>query len=291
MIQFPQLPSYRAEWRPLQFETIPGSGERFTFAIIACGEDGNSDIRDTLKPGALRTMFGQQGDLLQGLMIRSIITIKDHLVKRGNWLELPITLSNIFLGPIRPTLADDLDQVFDQAIRLSASLGHSTIGADEESEQNVDAEIKEWASRVKSFTKTMNEDLGKCFSRRIKSSDQANQKSVIGFMTDRYAASFGVLHARSDRISGDITAIKRRLWDLNQLRFDGLFNTRIEREIIVGHAPFDQIEKNKVMVETLQRKLSILREEASNAEIGVQEATTPMEAAAYLVKKVANARR
>lgn len=42
------------------------------------------------------------------------------------------------------------------------------------------------------------------------------------------------------------------------------------------------------MVATLQRKLTILREEAANAEIGVKEATTPMEAANYLVQKVAN---
>lgn len=288
MIQFPSLPSYRAEWRPVQFETIPGSGERFTFAILARGEDYRTDIRDTLKPGVLRAMFGPQGDVLQGLMIRSIIAIKSHLDQGGSWLETPIALSNIFLGPIRPTLADDLDQVFDQAIRLSACLGHSTIGETTDADINVDAEIKEWASRVKSFAMTMNDSLKPYFNKRIKGNDTRSQKATIGFMTDRYAASFGVLHARSDRISADITAIKRRLWDLNQLRFSGQLLIPQEREIIVGHPAFDLIEKNKTMVATLQRKLSILREEAANAEIGVKEATTPMEAADYLVRKVAN---
>lgn len=288
MIEFPKLPTYRAEWRTLQFETIPGSGERFTFAVIAKGQDGRADIRDTLKPGVLRAMFGAQGDMLQGLMIRSIINIKAYLENGGDWLSAPLDLSNIFTGPVRPTLADDLDQVFDQAIRLSACLGHSTIGAEEVTELNVDAEIREWASRVKSFAMTMNDDLKPYFNRRIKNNDQKNPRSVIGFMTDRYAASFGVIHARSDRISSDITAIKRRLWDLNQLRFSGLLLVPKEREIIVGHPAFELIENNRSMVDTLQRKLTTLRQEAANAEIGVIEATTPMEAADYLVKKVAN---
>lgn len=288
MIQFPSLPAYRAEWRPIQFETIPGSGERFTFAILARGEDGSADIRDTLKPGVLHAMFGAQGDVLQGMMIRSIIAIKAHLEQGGIWHQPPIALSNIFLGPSRPTVADDLDQVFDQAIRLSACLGHSTIGETVDAEINADAEIKEWAARVKSFAMTMNDNLKPFFNKRVKGNDMKVSRSVIGFMTDRYAASFGVLHARSDRISADITAIKKRLWDLNQLRYSGQLLVPKEREIIVGHPAFALIEKNERMVATLQRKLTILREEAANAEIGVKEATTPMEAADYLVKKVAN---
>jgi hypothetical protein len=288
MIRFPTLPTYSARWRALQFETIPGSGERFTFAIIACGEDGASDIRDALKPGALRAMYGQQGDVLQGLLVRSIITAKEHLTRRGNWLEIPITLSNIFLGDVRETLADDLEQVFDQAIRLSTSLGHSTIGANENEHQDVDAEIKEWAWRVKAFATIMDENLKPCFNRKIKQLDEHKPKSVIGFMTDKYAASFGVLHARSDRISADITSIKRRLWDLSQLSYGGLLFVPKEREIIVGRPAFELIEKNPSMVSNLRRKLAILRDEAGNAKIGVHEATTPMEAANYLVKKVAN---
>lgn len=287
MIKFPRLPAYRAEWRPLQFETIIGSGERFTFAILARGEDGRADIRDALKPGALRAMFGQQGDLLQGLMIRSIIAIKAHLDNGGAWDDPPEMLTNIFLGAARPTLADDLEQVFDQAIRLSACLGHSTIGEQADTEINADAEIKEWASRVKSFAMTMNENVKPYFNKQIRANDPKAKRSVIGFMTDRYAASFGVLHARSDRISADIGAIKRRLWDLNQLQFSGHLIVPQEREIIVGHPAFALIEKNQKMVSTLKRKLSILREEASNAEIGVKEATTPMEAADYLIRKIA----
>jgi hypothetical protein len=288
MINFPSLPAYRAEWRAVQFETIPGSGERFTFAVLARGEDGRTDIRDALKPGVLRAMFGPQADVLQGLMIRSIINIKAHLKQGGSWQEPPIALSNIFLGPIRPTVADDLEQVLDQAIRLSACLGHSTIGESTDAEINVDAEIKEWASRVKSFAMTMDENLKHYFNKRVKGNDTKVSRSVIGFMTDRYAASFGVLHARSDRISADITAIKKRLWDLSQLSHSGQLLVPKERELIVGHPAFELIEKNKRMVATLQHKLSILREEAANAEIGVKEATTPMEAADYLVKKVVN---
>ena len=288
MIQFPSLPTYKAQWRPLQFETIPGSGERFTFAIMAKGEDGLTDIRDALKPGALKAMFGPQGDALQGMMIRSIIGIKAHLENKGDWLEPPLMFSSITPGPVRPTVADDLEQVFDQAIRLSACLGHSTIGADEAAEQDANAEIKEWSFRVKSFATTMDDSLKNCFNKKIKGNDQRVSKSVIGFMTDRYAASFGVLHARSDRISTDITAIKRRLWDLNQLSFSGLLLVPKAREIIVGHPSFELIKHNKKMVNTLKHKITLLREDAANAEIGVKEASSPMEAAAYLVDRVAN---
>lgn len=287
MIAFPSLPAYRAEWRSLQFETIPGSGERFTFAIIARGQDGRTDIRDVLKPGVLRAMYGPQGDVLQGLMIRSIIRIKEQLDAGGDWLTLPCLSSNVFLGAMRPTLADDLEQVFDQAIRLSAGLGHSTIGAAEENEVDVDAEIRSWASRVKSFATVMDDRLKPFFNHRIKQHDPRRPKAVIGFMTDRYAASFGVLHARSDRMSADITVIKRRLWDLSQLDYGQLVSIK-DREIIVGHPDFDLIGHNDTMVANLRHKLGTLRAEAANAKIGVIEATTPMQAADYLVKKVAN---
>lgn len=287
MITFPALPTYRAEWYPLQFETIPGSGERFTFAIVARGEDGKADIRDVLRPGILKTMYPKQGDLLQGLMIRYIIAIKDHLSKQGDWRDIPIPMSNVFAGPTRPTLADDLEQVFDQAIRLSAGLGHSTIGERVQTEVDVDAEIKSWASRVKEFAMVMNDTLKPFFNHRVVLNDPRRPKAVIGFMTDRYAASFGVIHARSDRISTDITVIKRRLWDLGQLKFDQLIGAQ-ERELIVGHPAFELIERNQPMRDNLIRKLETLRAEAANFEIGVVEATTPMEAADYLVKKVVN---
>lgn len=288
MIRFPQLPKYKAEWRALQFETIPGSGERFTFAVMACGQDGKADIRDALKPGVLKTLFGRQGEVLQGLMIRCIINIKAHLDDGGHWLEAPMPLSSIFPSPVRPTMADDLEQVFDQAIRLSACLGHSTIGAAQDTQTNVHAEIKEWALRVRSYATTMNDQLRPFFNRKIDGPRDKATHPVIGFLTDHYAANFGVLHARSDRISADITAIKRRLWDLNQLGYSGLLIVPKEREIIVGHPAFELIQQNKAMVDNLKRKLDTLRKEAANAQIGVKEATTPMEAADYLVKKVAN---
>jgi hypothetical protein len=288
MIKFPDLPHYRAEWRPLQFEAIPGSGERFTFAIMARGEDGLVDIRDALKPDALRAMFGNQGEVLQGLMIRSILGIKKHLDNKGDWLQPPLMLSNLFLGPIRPTQADDLDQVFDQAIRLSACLGHSSIGAGHETAVDVHAEIKEWAARVKSYAMTIDERVKPYFNMKIRLNDQKSTKSMIGFLTQHYAASFGVLHARSERISSDITSIKRRLWDLNQLRFSGLMYVPQELEIIVGHPSFDLIQNSPRMVSTLKGKLHTLHDEAANASIGVKEATSPMEAADYLVRKVAN---
>lgn len=287
MLRFPALPAYRAEWFPLQFETIPGSGERFTFAIVARGEDGQIDIRDALRPGVLKQMYPAQGELLQGMMVRAIIAIKAHLSRQGDWRTLPLPMSNVFSGPVRPTLADDLEQVFDQAIRLSAGLGHSTIGANTQTEVDVDAEMRSWASRVKDFATVMNETLKPFFNHRIKLNDPRRPKAVIGFMTDRYAASFGVIHARSDRMSADITVIKRRLWDLSQLEFNDIVGTR-ERELIVGHPSFELIERNRVMHDNLKNKLVTLRAEAANFNIGVVETTTPMDAANYLVRKVAN---
>lgn len=285
MISFPELPRYKAQWRALQFETIPGSGERFTFAIVAMGSDGSSDIRDTLKPGALRALLGPQGEVLHGMMIRCIIDIKTHLDNRGDWLNLPLPLSNVMPGPIRPTMADNLEQVFEQAIRLSASLGSSSIGADENAPADVDADIRSWAGRIKSFVSVMNEDLSKAFNRRSPIQCQGKAQATIGFMHDSYAASFGVLHSRSDRISADIAAIKRRLWDLQQLRYGQIIVP--QTEIIVGHASFASLKDKPRMIKTLKHKLAVLELEAANASIGVFTTPDVRQAAEHIIKKIA----
>lgn len=56
-------------------------------------------------------------------------------------------------------MAVDLEQVFDQAIRPLACLGHSTIGAAQDAQPNVHAEIKEWAPHVRSYATTMDDQL------------------------------------------------------------------------------------------------------------------------------------
>lgn len=288
MITLPQLPEYRAQWRALYFETIPGSGERFTFAIMARGQDGQMDIRDTLRPGALRTLFGPQGEVMHGLMIRAILAIKKRLDAQEDWLQLPFILSNIQPGPVRDTLADNFEQVFDQAVRLSASLGHSSIGASVSSALNLDEELQSWAGRIKSFVEAMQAELIKNFNLNIREGNTKTIKAKIGFMYGNYAANFGVIHTRSDRISGDITAIKKKLWDLDQLRHNNMAPPR-EVEIIVGHAPLELIKTQPRMMKTLQDKLDTLSHEAANKNIVVFKTSDVRIAAEHIVRKVANA--
>jgi len=282
MITFPQLPTYVADWRPLYFESIPGSGERFTFAIIARGQNGKVDIRDTLRPGVMRAMFLMQGEIMQGLMVRAILAIKQHLDQGKDWMQFPIILSNIHVGPVHQTMADNFEQVFDQAIRLSASLGDSSIGASDNRTINVDADIESWAGRIRSFVEVMKEDLKGKFNLNIKATDRRMTKARIGFMYGSYAASFGVLHTRSDRISADITAIKKKLWDLDRLR-DNNYNPPSDVEIIVGHAPLELIEGNSKMLHNLQCKLETLQEEAAQRQINVFKTSDVREAAKHII--------
>jgi hypothetical protein len=287
MIQLPPLPTYRAQWRAVYFETIPGSGERFTFAILVRGSDGRSDIRDTLRPGTMRAMLGSKGEVLHGMMVRAIVAIKQHLDKGGNWLESPLLLSNMVIGPIRDTLAENFEQVFDQAIRLSASLGESSIGAEQDQPLNLDAEIQAWASRIRSFVEAMQVNLKGNFDLRIKDAQQLGNKARIGFMHSHYAASFAVLHSRSERISADISSIKKKLWDLDQLRHNRL-DAPQQLEIIVGHTPFELISSNQKMFQTLSNKLEILRAEAANKNIDVFPTSDVKEAADHILRKVAS---
>ena len=288
MITLPSLPNYRAEWRPLYFETIPGSGERFTFAVIACGEDGRVDIRDTLRPGSLRPLFGPQGDVMHGLMIRAVLAIKRHLDNHEPWRTVPFILSSIHAGEVRETFADNFEQVFDQAIRLSASLGISTIGALSQEDANADEDLVSWSGRIRSFVEAMKSDLAKNFNHNIREGKNRSIKAKIGFMYGNYAASFGVIHTRSERISADITSIKKKLWDLDRLRDNSTVAPR-EVEIIVGHAPLEVIHNYPRMVRTLRDKLDTLSHEAANRNISVFKTADVRIAAEHIVKKVATA--
>jgi hypothetical protein len=282
-MSIPELPRYRAEWRPLYFETIPGSGERFTFAIVARGMDGKTDVRDTLRPNAMRAIFGPQGDVMYGLMVRGVVAIKRAIDNGVDWREAPMILSNMQPGPIRETLAENFEQVFDQAIRLCASLGSSTIGVQENGKINHDLEIASWAGRIKSFVEVMHGEMAKNFNLNIREGESKAIKTRIGFRYGSYAANFGVLHTRSDRISADITSIKRKLWDLDRLRDNNIDPPR-RTEIIVGHAPLELISGNKKLLSTLHNKLHILQREAAQRDIGVFETSDVRTAADHIIQ-------
>lgn len=317
-MNFPAFPSYRARWWPLYVEGIPGSGERLTFAIGAVGEDGQQQLRMVMQPEALRILFGpQQGGALYGMLAQCLVSMRRwseqspfepkgpdrpsfqkfavqaaidvpmfQRVKR-ELIDAPIVLSNVSRGKARDAFAHDLDDVFEQAIRLSASTGASSFDTvHRRQEAEVEQASTEWFDHVRQAVLAQRVDWAESFSRPV-SLSRVKRRTVIGFMRDDYAANLGVLRADVHRTSADMRALRLKLQDLDLLRSAPLLLRPTRLDLIVGRAPDDSPGMTRVKADNLKRNVEYIADLAHRKKVAIEIVHTPAAATEVLLASAA----
>lgn len=200
---FPSIPSYTAEWCPVYFEPIPGSGEKITILILIRSGQQFS-IFDALHPTVIDNLYGDKAQSFSGL----VKLIKLNISKNNG----DCSIEGVTLGSWHISQSVDMKGVVRQALYKSASLGSAalkTLFENSESEAENEQIDSRWSSRLKSAVTSVKPSYEKYFDLKIPVGTSV--KVNCGFHTGRYSAKFNVCTTQT------ITRMKSNLMDLQIL--------------------------------------------------------------------------
>lgn len=200
---FPSIPSYTAEWCPVYFEPIPGSGEKITILIII-RSDSKFSIFDALHPTVIDNLYGEKAQSFSGL----VKLIKSNIYKNDGHCSI----EGVTLGSWHLSQSSDMKGVVKQALYKSASLGSvalKTLFENNESDAENEQIDSRWSSRLKNAVTVVKPSYEKYFDLKIPVG--TNVKVNCGFHNGRYSAKFNVCTTQT------ITRMKSNLMDLQIL--------------------------------------------------------------------------
>jgi hypothetical protein len=278
-----ELPTFEAQWWPVQLETVPGSGERLTAAVVVRASGGQMAVRQAISPSTLQTIFGSAGKGMCLIVGETVLEI-DRQIKSmvpANLLELPF--GNMALGNARDCLARDLNEVFDIAMRLSTAFSMSMFGTaiNASDRTNVEARkaFEEWAEKVRLQVIAAEWQDQFLQSFNVAVSLSSTRKLRLGFMHNGYVAQFGVLRPGRS-ITADVRALKVKLFDLDSVRRDQLF-AFTRAELLIGYqAPGDAYTRRQQ--ETLRDSWDFVEHEAKGRNVKTVRCVDAATAARHL---------
>lgn len=276
-----ELPTFEAQWWPVQLETVPGSGERFTVAVIVRGKAGQATVRQAIAPSTLHSIFSEAGKGMQLIVGHTVLDLRQQLEMQVPVEALEIPFGNTEIGSARDCLARDLNEVFDIAMRLSTAFSLSAFGVrtSEKADQEARRAFAEWAEKVRLqvVSAEWQDALKDAFNIPIKVSSR--KKLRIGFQYGSYVAQFGVLRAGRS-VTADVRAIKLKLFDLDTLRREQLLPFR-RAEIVVGVQPESDVY-TKRQLEALAESWRYVEQEARARQVKAIQCVSAVEAAQHL---------
>lgn len=275
------IPTFEAQWCPVQIETAPGSGESLTVAIIVRGRTGQTSVRQAIPPATIQTIFGQAGKGMQFLIGQTVLSLHRQIENQVEVSQLEMPFGNSNIGPVRDCLARDLNEVFDIAMRLSSAFSLSMFGVqfDEKTDHEARRAFAEWAEKVRLQVLTAEWQEALKFSFNIPLKVSSRKKVNLGFQYGSYVAQFGVLRPGRS-VSADVRALKLKLFDFDTLRREQLLPIR-KAEILVGYqSPADTYPARQV--ETLAESWHYIESEAKARDVRAVRCINAVEAANHL---------
>lgn len=275
-MNLPDLPSFEATWWPLQIETVPGSGERLTVAVVVRATNGQCAVRQAIDPPTLVRMFGDEGKGMQFVVGSTVQKIDAHFRAMQPVDSIDLPFGDMALGPPRDCVARDVNEVFGIALRLSSGFAQSSFGStslDAPLDREVQLAFEEWSDKIRQQILLMQEApaMGNAFN--VPVALTGRRKARFGFVHGNYVAQFGVLRPGST-VSTDLKALKVKLFDLDVvLREYPMLYQRAE--ILVGYQPpADNLPSRQreallsswehLEYEARQRKITALHYQESN---------------------------
>jgi hypothetical protein len=280
------LPTFSATWWPLQMETIPGSGELITVAVVAQASSGQAKVRQSIAPVLLSTLFGQtSGKGMQMMVGTTVLSIQKQLDEGVSVKDLELPFGGFAFAHGRDGVARDFSEIFDIAVRLSAAFGFSAFGARKEVPDASKRAFEDWADKVRMdlLARELPQPIiPDEFNVRIK---LARKHVKFGFLRSGYAVNFGVL--RPGQTSGDSRSLKVKVFDLEALRRDQILPID-NAEVMLGCPPETALATfSNRELETFHASLAFLDDEAKARKVRLVRCSSPGEAAQHIRDRLA----
>lgn len=281
-----ELPTFEATWWPLQMETIPGSGEAITVAVLARAASGQSQIRQSVAPAALTAMFGHgAGKGMQTMVGSTVIELQRQLDNGVPPAALEPPFGGFQFGHARDGVARDLNEVFDIAVRLSAAFGQSGFGRHQEVSDSSRIAFNDWADRVQLELVEHDRKIAwqtEHFQVKVK---LANKRVQFGVLRGPYAANLGVL--RPGHTSGDSRSLKAKVFDLEALRRDQVMTVQ-RVEMLVGCPPYQALGAfTRREVDGYHQTLEFIEHEARQRQVPLITCQDAAAAARHIETQIA----
>lgn len=281
------LPGFQATWWPVRMETIPGSGEQITVAVIVRAASGQSQIRPSVAPAVLAGLFGTAGKGIASVTDATVVDVQQQLNDGVAVEALGMPFGGFSLGAERDCAARDINEVFDIAVKFSAAFGQSNFGVHQDEESSSEHAFDDWAEQIRTdlFAQQPRQfepvpQLEE-FNVRVKLSNKAVR---IGFLRQHYAANFGVM--RPGNTSGDTRSLKVKVFDLEAVRRDQMHPID-NAEVLVGCSSANALGYMPVRErEGYLSSLAFLEAEAKARSVEFIRFSSPHEAAQHLARRV-----
>lgn len=275
-----ELPTFEATWWPVRLETVLGSGELITLAVVVRPQQGKSQVRQVISPALIRGMFGSAGAGMQLLAGQTVIALQTQLDADTRIENLEQPFGGVSLGAPRDCVGHDINEVFEVATRQAGAFGQSLFGKQESPSQESQRAFEDWADSVREQALMLQKPLmPEAFNISVKL--LPNRRTRIGFMHGGYAANFGVLRP-GKATTADLRALKVKLFDLEVLRRVQAVSIH-QTEVLVGcpdlggDGPFPKRERIK-----LEESWEFINHEAKEREINALRYTNATLAAEHL---------
>lgn len=280
---FPAPHTYGGVWQSIYLEPIVGSGERLSIAVVACGNDGQFQVVQSLRNEVIEGIYGEKAEQFQGIIDWVIQSIHKHLSAKNTLDSWIAPIEGVHSGVIRATSASSLTGILKQAIMQSASFGTLALEAehdDAESEYHKKSQ-QHWSAQITELVKMQNPTYASYFKKKVRILN-SNTLTSYDFLDNSHAFNFGLLKATQN-----LNTLKAKLLDLGMLK-KSPFTTGIQCfELIVGSSPLDDPTLTEREIEKQENSLAYLIEAAASEEVSVHRVFSSQEAADRLLSKLA----
>lgn len=280
-----ELPTFEATWWPVSMETVAGSGEAITVAIIARAASGQSSIRQVIDPATLNAMFGATHQKGMHWMVSNVVVHAQKALDQG----VPVEQVEFAFGGFqrlhaRDCVARNLNEVFDLAISMASGFVDSPFGRRPESSDGSGAAFQDWAAGVRDalFASNQVSLQDKEFNVRVK---LHNKTVAFGLLHGAYAANFGVL--RPGHASSDVRSLKVKLFDLGSLRNDPMRGID-HFEVLMGCPPGNALAAySRREVDGFHQTLEFITAEARMRDVTLVRCADHADAANHILRALA----
>jgi hypothetical protein len=279
-----ESPDFEANWWPIQLETVPGSGERLTIAIVVRSREGQASVRQAIDPATLAQMFGTDGKGMQFIVGNTVLSLRKQLDNMVAVEQLDFPFGDIFLGPKRDCITRDTNEAFALALRMSSGFALSAFGMSEERanpNKEVQQAFEEWSDKIRTEVMVAQsmDTWNSAFN--VSLMLKGTKKARFGFVRGGYIAHFGVLRA-GRTAAADLRALKLKLFDLEVVRRDMPMQFT-SAELVVGYSdPGDTFPHRQR--DTFLASWEHLMHEARERKVGLMRCASAHDAADHLLK-------
>ena len=268
-------------------ETVSGSGERLTIAIIVRSKGGQATVRQAIDPPTIAAIFGKEGKGMQFIVGTTVLKIHEQLSKLVPVSKLEFPFGDIHRGTGRECTARDANEVFGIALRMSSGFAQSSFGMSQQEmspAKEVQLAFEEWTDKIRTEVLIAQEREQWSSFFNVSIPLLGRKKARFGFVNGGYVAQFGVLRPGTNAAS-DLRALKIKLFDLEVVRRELAlqFSTA---ELVVGfNDPHDAVPSRQR--ETLLAAWEHLEYEAKERKIRAIRYKSAHEAAGHVMQMVA----